>query len=158
LVVTTDGIPLGHEVFAGNRRDSTTVEEIVEAMERKYGRANRVWVMDRGMASEENLKFLREREGQYIVGTPQSMLRQFEEYLTRKDWHEVQEGVEVQLVPGPDGTETFVSARSANRREKEKAMRRERCSRNYRRSRAATWCCQPAPRTVFTTEPFACDA
>jgi len=122
LVVTTDGIPLGYEVFAGNRHDSTTVEEIVEAMERKYGRANRVWVMDRGMVSEENLKFLRQRNGQYIVGTPKAMLRQFEEYLTRKDWREVQEGVEVQLVPGPDGTETFVLARSMDRREKEKAM------------------------------------
>ena len=104
LVVTTDGIPLGYEVFAGNRHDSTTVEEIVEAMERKYGQANRVWVMDRGMVSEENLKFLRQRKGQYIVGTPKAMLRQFEEYLTRKDWREVQEGVEVQLVPGPDGS------------------------------------------------------
>ena len=122
LVVTEDGFPLGYEVFAGNRHDSTTVEEIVEAMEQKYGQAHRVWVMDRGMVSEENLKFLRQRKGQYIVGTPKAMLRQFEEYLTRKDWHEVQEGVEVQLVPGPDGTETFVLARSMDRREKEKAM------------------------------------
>ena len=63
LVVTTDGIPLGYEVFAGNRHDSTTVEEIVEAMEKKYGHANRIWVMDRGMVSEKNLKFLRERKG-----------------------------------------------------------------------------------------------
>jgi transposase len=122
LVVTTDGIPLGYEVFAGNRNDATTVEEIVEAMERKYGRANRIWVMDRGMTSEKNLKFLRERGGQYIVGTPKVMLRQFEEHLTREEWQEVQEGVEVQLVPGPDGEETFILARSRDRREKEKAM------------------------------------
>jgi transposase len=122
LVVTKDGIPLGYEVFAGNRNDATTVKEIVETMEKKYGRANRIWVMDRGMVSEENLKFLRSREGQYIVGTPKAMLRQFEQYLTRKDWHEVQEGVEVQLVPGPSGDETFVLARSVDRREKEKAM------------------------------------
>jgi len=122
LVVTTDGIPLGYEVFAGNRNDATTVKEIVEAMEKKYGRANRIWVMDRGMVSEENLKFLRSREGQYIVGTPKAMLRQFEQYLTGKEWHEVQEGVEVQLVPGPGGDETFVLARSVDRREKEKAM------------------------------------
>lgn len=122
LVVTTDGIPLGYEVFAGNRNDATTVEEIVEAMERKYGRANRVWVMDRGMVSEKNLKFLRERNGRYIVGTPKAMLRQFEEYLTRKDWHEVQAGVEVQLAPGPEGDETYILARSTDRREKEKAM------------------------------------
>jgi len=122
LVVTEDGIPLGYEVFAGNRNDATTVQEIVAAMEKKYGRANRIWVMDRGMVSEENLKFLRERQGQYIVGTPKAMLRQFEAHLTGKNWHEVQEGVEVQLVPGPEGDETFVLARSVDRRDKEKAM------------------------------------
>ncbi len=122
LVVTEDGIPLGYEVFAGNRHDSTTVKEIVEAMEKKYGRAQRIWVMDRGMVSEENLKYLRGRGGQYIVGTPKAMLRQFEEHLTAKDWREAQEGVEVKLVRGPQGEETFVLARSADRREKEKAM------------------------------------
>ena len=122
LVVTTDGIPLGYEVFDGNTHDSTTVEEIVEAMEAKYGRANRVWVMDRGMVSEKNLAFIRGRGGSYIVGTPKAMLRQFERYLVDKDWHEVQAGVEVKLVPGPDGTETFILARSRDRREKEKAM------------------------------------
>jgi len=114
LVVTTDGIPLGYEVFDGNTHDSTTVETIVQAMEGKYGRANRIWVMDRGMVSEDNLKFLRERGGSYIVGTPKAMLRRFEQYLTEKDWHEVQAGVEVKLVPGPDGEETFVLARSAD--------------------------------------------
>jgi transposase len=122
LVVTEEGIPLGYEVFAGNRNDATTVEEIVEAMEKKYGRAQRIWVMDRGMVSENNLKFLRGRGGQYIVGTPKAMLRQFEEYLTKKDWREVQEGVEVKLVRSPEGEETFVLARSADRREKEKSM------------------------------------
>jgi transposase len=122
LVVTDDGIPLGYEVFAGNRNDATTVEEIVEAMEEKYGRANRIWVMDRGMVSEANLKFLRARGGEYLVGTPKAMLRQFEEHLTEKGWQEVQEGVEVKLVSGPEGDETFLLARSADRREKEKAM------------------------------------
>ena len=122
LVVTADGIPLGYEVFAGNRNDATTVEEIVAAMEKKYGRAQRIWVMDRGMVSEKNLAFLRARGGQYLVGTPKAMLRQFERHLTEKGWHEVQEGVEVKLVPGPEGDETFLLARSADRREKEKAM------------------------------------
>jgi len=122
LVVTTDGMPLGYEVFDGNTNDSTTVEEIVEAMEAKYGRASRVWVMDRGMVSEKNLAFIRGRGGSYIVGTPKAMLRQFEKYLVEKDWHEVQAGVEVKLVPGPDGQETFILARSRDRREKEKAM------------------------------------
>jgi transposase len=122
LVVTDDGIPLGYEVFDGNTNDSTTVERIVEAMENKYGQAERVWVMDRGMVSEANLKFLRERGGSYIVGTPKATLRRFEQYLTDRDWHEVQAGVEVKLVPGPDGDETFILARSADRQKKEKAM------------------------------------
>ena len=122
LVVTTDGIPLGYEVFDGNKNDSKTVEEIVQALEKKYGQAHRVWVMDRGMVSEANLKFLRDRGGSYIVGTPKAMLRQFEQHLVAKDWHEVQEGVEVKLVPGPDSQETFLLARSLDRREKEKAM------------------------------------
>jgi len=122
LVVTTDGIPLGYEVFAGNTNDSRTVETIVKSMETKYGQASRIWVMDRGMVSEKNLAFLRERNGFYIVGTPKATLRQFERHLTNKDWHEVQAGVEVKLVPGPGGDETFILARSADRREKEKAM------------------------------------
>ena len=122
LVVTTDGIPLGYEVFDGNTGDATTVETIVQAMESKYGRAQRIWVMDRGMVSEANLKFLRDRKGSYIVGTPKAVLRRFERYLLEKDWDEVQAGVEVKLVPGPDGTETFILARSADRRAKEHAM------------------------------------
>lgn len=122
LVVTTDGIPLGYEVFAGNRHDSTTVEDIVTSIEKKHGRANRIWVMDRGMVSEPNLKFLRNREGRYIVGTPKASLRKFEKQLLEQDWEQVQAGVEVKLVPSPDGDEMFILARSAERREKEKAM------------------------------------
>lgn len=122
LVVTNEGLPLGYQVFAGNKNDSTTIEEIVGAMEKKYGRAKRVWVMDRGMVSEKNLAFLREREASYIVGTPKAMLRSFEAHLAEAQWHAVQEGVEVKLVPGPEEEETFVLARSADRREKERAM------------------------------------
>jgi transposase len=122
LVVTRDGLPLGYEVFAGNRHDSTTVEEIVRTMEQKYGHAGRVWVMDRGMVSEANLRFLRERGGQYIVGTPKSLLRSFEQALLEKDWQTVQEGVEVKRVLGPDGHEAFVLTRSVDRRAKEQAM------------------------------------
>jgi transposase len=122
LVVTEDGLPLGYEVFAGNTHDSKTIPQIVAAMERKYGQAQRVWVLDRGMVSEDNLAFLRGRGGQYIVGTPKAMLRNFEQALLDGDWQSVQDGVEVQLVAGPEGAETFVLARSADRREKEKAM------------------------------------
>ena len=129
LVVTTDGIPLGYEVFDGNTNDSRTVETMVQAMEAKYGRANRIWVMDRGMVSEDNLAFLRGRGASYIVGTPKAMLRRFEQYLVDKDWQEVQAGVDVKLVPGPDGTETFILARSADRRKKEQAMHERFCDR-----------------------------
>jgi transposase len=122
LVVTPEGIPVGYEVFDGNTNDATTVVGIVKAIEAKYGKAGRVWVMDRGMVSEENLKFLRDRGGSYVVGTPKAFLRQFERHLTDKGWSEVQAGVEVKLVPGPDGDETFILARSADRREKEKAI------------------------------------
>jgi transposase len=122
LVVTDEGMPIGYEVFAGNTHDSKTVEQIVTSMETKYGRANRVWVMDRGMVSENNLQFIRDRDGSYIVGTPKSMLKVFEQYLTDKDWHEVQAGVEVKLVTGDNGNETFIIARSKDRQEKEKAI------------------------------------
>jgi hypothetical protein len=122
LVVTRDGLPLGYEVFAGNRHDATTVQEIVAAMEARFGRARRIWVMDRGMVSEANLRFLRERGGQYIVGTPKAMLRRFERDLAGPDWQAVQEGVEVKLVAGPNGDEMFVLTRSADRRLKEQAM------------------------------------
>jgi transposase len=122
LVVSEDGFPLGYEVFAGNTHDSRTVKTIIEAMEKRHGTLNRVWVMDRGMVSEENLKYLRERGGKYIVGTPKAMLRQFEQHLTEQDWTEAQAGVEVKLVPGPDGEETFILTRSADRRAKEQAM------------------------------------
>lgn len=122
LVVTTDGLPVGYEVFAGNRHDSTTVEEIVEVMEKKYGRANRIWVMDRGMVSEANLSFVRSRDGRYLVGTPKATLRKFESHLVEQDWEQVEAGVEVKLVPSPEGDETFILARSAERREKEKAI------------------------------------
>ena len=122
LVVTPDGIPLGYEVFPGNRHDSKTVQEIIQTMEQKYGRARRVWVMDRGMVSEENLRYLREQEAAYIVGTPKALLRAFEQQLLAQGWQQVQAGVEVKLVPGPEGNETFILARSADRRLKDHAI------------------------------------
>jgi transposase len=78
--------------------------------------------MDRGMVSEENLQFLRARGGKYIVGTPKALLTQFEQHLTDQNWTTAQAGVEVKLVPAPTGQETFLLARSADRREKERAM------------------------------------
>jgi transposase len=122
LVVSKCGMPLGYEVFAGNRSDVTTLQEIVETMERRYGRADRIWVVDRGMVSADNIEFLRQNGRRYIVGTPKSMLKQFERELLTEDWHTVREGLEVKLCLAPDGQETFVLCRSGDRREKEKAM------------------------------------
>ena len=121
-VVTPEGFPLGYEVFAGNRADVTTVEEIVRAMERKYGRARRIWVLDRGMVEEDNLAYLRERGGSYIVGTPRSQLKAFEPALTEAGWTAVYEDVEVKRCPSPEGTETFVLCRSQGRMKKERAI------------------------------------
>ena len=122
LVVSKCGMPLGYEVFAGNRVDVTTLQEIVQTMERRYGRADRIWVGDRGMVSADNIAFLKQSGRQYIVGTPKSMLKQFERELLSEDWHTIRDGLEVKLCLSPDGDETFVLCRSRDRREKEKAM------------------------------------
>lgn len=130
LVVTRDGMPLGYEVFAGNRPDVTTVEEIVEAMEDRYGAAQRIWVMDRGMMSEDNLEWLRERGRRYLVGTPKGELRKWARQIAdARDWHTVRAGVEAKQCVGPDGAETFVLVRSIERREKERAMLERFCRR-----------------------------
>ena len=125
LVVTPEGLPIGYEVFDGNRADVTTVEEMVKLMEAKYGQARRTWVMDRGMVSEENLEFLRRRGGTYIVGTPKGQLKTYQkQFLDSSDWHEVQDGLEVKRVECPEGdsNEQFILCRSRERREKEAAM------------------------------------
>jgi transposase len=122
LVVTEEGLPLGYEVFEGNRHDSKTLEMIVEAMERKYGRSQRIWVLDRGMVSEKNLEMLRQRGGRYIVGTPKATLRKFERHLVEGDWTEVQAGVEVKRVVGDAAGDLYVLARSRDRRAKEQAI------------------------------------
>jgi transposase len=123
LVVDHSGFPLGYEIFPGNRHDSTTVKTIVRLMEKIYGNAERIWVMDRGMISEENLKFLRESNRRYIIGTPKAMLKNFERDLLSNDWDTVREGVEVKICENPDGSaDRFILCRSKARREKETSM------------------------------------
>jgi len=123
LVVTREGIPLGYEVFAGNRVDVTTVEEIVATMEARYGMANRIWVMDRGMTSADNVAWLQQTGRRYLIGTPKSELRRFSREITEaRDWKAVREGIEAKLCESPDGIETFILCRSVERREKERAM------------------------------------
>jgi transposase len=123
LVTTREGLPVAFEVFDGNRPDVTTTQEMVEMMEAKYGKANRVWVVDRGMVSEENLEALRSRGARYLVGTPKSLLKKFEHHLLEQSWEKVQPGIEVKLCRSPEGTdETFVLCRSVGRKEKENAI------------------------------------
>ena len=122
LVVRRCGMPVGYELVAGNRTDVTTVTEIVETMEKRYGKADRIWVMDRGMVSEANLKWRREGDRRYVVGTPKGQLKQFERELLEEHWDTVREGIDVKLCPRPDGVETFVLCRSDQRREKERAI------------------------------------
>ena len=122
LVVSKCGMPIGYELFAGNRHDSTTVEAIVETMERRYGRADRIWVMDRGMISQENIEFLKEGKRRYIIGTPKAMLKNFAVQIASDGWNIVHEGLEVKRCPSPDGDETFILCRSEDRRKKEQAM------------------------------------
>lgn len=98
LMVTTDGYPLGYEVFDGNTADSTTVQQIVTKVEQEHGQANRIWVMDRGNVSEKNLAFIRARGGQYIVGTPKAMLRKVQGQVSGQGWQQVREGIEVKTV------------------------------------------------------------
>ena len=122
LVVSKCGMPLGYEIFAGNRHDSTTVEDIVETMEHRYGKADRIWVMDRGMVSQENIELLKEGKRRYIIGTPKSMLKNFAAQIASNDWDTVHEGLEVKRCASPDGDETFILCRSEDRRKKEQAM------------------------------------
>jgi len=122
LVVSREGMPLGYEVFAGNRADATTVEDIVAKIEAQYGSAGRIWVMDRGMVSEENLAYMRAGGRRYIVGTPKSQLKRFERELLMDDWQQVREGLEVKLCPSPDGEESFILCRSTARAIKEKQI------------------------------------
>ena len=130
LVVTRDGIPLGYEVFAGNRTDVTTVEEMVGTMEARFGVAKRIWVMDRGMTSAENIEWLQRTERRYLIGTPKSELKRWRAAIVdAKEWREVRDGLEVKFCQSPEGGETFVLCRSVERREKERAMHERFCER-----------------------------
>jgi len=124
LVVTPDGLPLAYEVLAGNTADSTTLRMFLKKIEQQYGKARRVWVMDRGVPTEAVLAEMRGNDPpvQYLVGTPKGRLSRLEKHLLRKPWQDAREGVKVKLL-AQDG-ELYVFAQSADRVSKERAMRR----------------------------------
>jgi transposase len=123
LVVTFDGFPLGYEVFAGNTNDPRTLQTIVTTMENRHGMLGRVWIADRGMASKDNLAWLRQTGRRYIIGAPKSDLKKFApELATTGGWRQIREGVEVKLAHCTETGDSVVLCRSADRRSKEQAM------------------------------------
>jgi Transposase DDE domain len=123
LVVSREGMPLGYEIFAGNTTDVSTVQPMVESMEGRFGKVNRVWVMDRGMVSAENIAWLNSTGRRYVIGTARSELGRFAKQIAEKtDWRQIREDIEVKICGGPEGSETFLLCRSASRSEKEKAI------------------------------------
>jgi len=124
LIVNSEGFPFSYETFDGNRADVSTMETILRMVERKYGKARRIWVFDRGIVSEENLAAIHRRGGQYLVGTPRSQMKQFEaELLEKENWTQVRPEVEVKKIAIPQGEETYILCRTAGRKEKEQAIR-----------------------------------
>lgn len=129
LVVTPDGFPLAYEVLNGNTADCTTLRGFLERIEKTYGKARRVWVMDRGIPTEEILSELRapERQTSYLVGTPKSRIAKYEKQWLDLPWRQVRDSVEVKLFA--DDGELYVLAKSTGRQAKEMAMRRKRLAR-----------------------------
>jgi len=124
LIVTPEGFPLAYEVLAGNTADSTTLRGSLERIEHQYGKADRIWVMDRGIPTEDTLRYMRTSEPpiRYLVGTPKGRLAKFERELLLKPWHDARPGVQVKLLAQDD--ELYVFAQSHDRIAKERAMRR----------------------------------
>jgi transposase len=122
LVVTSEGFPLAYEVLAGNTADKTTLGKFLKKIESLYGKARRVWIMDRGIPTEPTLTDMREQQIGYLVGTPKSLLGKMEKDLLEKPWEQVHNGVRVKLLERDK--EMYVLAQSDDRRKKENAMRR----------------------------------
>lgn len=126
LVVSREGFPLGYEVFAGNLHDSKTVHTMVHAIEANYGRADRIWVMDRGMVSEEMLSWMRKEGRRYLVGAPKNQLKKYRKDLENSQgWHKLSNEVEIRWVETSEGSQErdrYLLCRSQDRRAKEAAI------------------------------------
>lgn len=133
LVVTPDGLPLAYEVMQGNTSEKTTLKAFLKKIEEQYGRAKRIWVMDRGIPTEEQLREMRDADPPvaYLVGTPRGRLSKFEKPFLELPWAKVKESVEVKLL-ARDG-ELYILARSEGRWQKERAMRRRRLKSLWKR-------------------------
>ena len=138
LIVTPDGFPLGYEVLPGNTRDCTTLRGALQRIEAQYGKAQRVWVMDRGVPTEEVLAEMRKSDPpvSYLVGTPKGRLSKLEKALLERPWQDVRPGVEVKILPKEQ--EMYVLAQSEARIHKERAMRRRKLKRLWARLKQIT--------------------
>jgi transposase len=133
LIVTPEGFPLAYEVLAGNTADNTTLRGFLKKIEMQYGKAERIWVMDRGIPTEEVLEEMRQSDPPiyYLVGTPKGRLSRYEKALTEKPWHKVRDGVEVKLLA--QDHEVYVLTQSRDRVHKERSMRRRQLKRLWNR-------------------------
>jgi transposase len=124
LIVTPQGFPLAYEVLAGNTKDSTTLREFLDKIEKQYGKAERIWLMDRGIPTETVLEQMRHSDPpvKYLVGAPKGRLSRWEKQLLDKPWHQARPGVEVKLLAQQD--QLYVLAQSADRVHQERSMRR----------------------------------
>jgi len=127
LVVTPEGLPLGYEIYPGNTNDATTLRGFLDRIEAQYGRVNRVWLMDRGIPTEETLAHMRSQGTFYLVGTPKGRLNKLEQSLLRQPWHQARQQVRVKLLPSEG--EFYLYVESTDRVTKERAMRRRRLKR-----------------------------
>lgn len=133
LIITPEGFPLAYEVLAGNTSDKTTLRGFLRKIEEEYGKAERIWVMDRGIPTEEILEEMRASDPPvyYLVGTPKGRLSRYEKVLMERPWHKVREGVEVKLLP--QDNEVYVLAKSRDRMHKERFMRQRQLKRLWKR-------------------------
>src|SRR5713226_5338824 len=133
LIVTPEGFPLAYEVLPGNTADNTTLRSFLHKIEMQYGKAERIWVMDRGVPTEDVLSEMRQADPPvcYLVGTPKGRLGKLEQQLLGLPWHAVREGVDVKLLPQEQ--ELYVLAQSRSRIHKERAMRRRQLKRLWAR-------------------------
>jgi hypothetical protein len=131
LIVTPEGFPVAYEVMPGNTSDKTTLPAFLRRIEHQYGKMNRLWIMDRGIPTEEALKQMRDEGATYLVGTPRGRIGKLENQLFARPWEQVQSQIEVKLAR--DGEDLYVLTRSGGRRDKEQSMRRRKLKRLWNR-------------------------
>jgi transposase len=134
LIVTPEGFPLSYEIMGGGTADSTTLSGFLDRIEKRYGRANRIWVMDRGIPTEDSLAKMRSIGASYLVGTPKGRLTKLEQAFLNKPWAKVRDGVQVKRLATDE--DVYVLAQSDARIDKERGMRRKRLRRYIERLKA----------------------